>query len=257
MEYPNFANLIQTIKALRDPKTGCPWDLEQDHKSLTKYLIEESYEYVHAVDSENSNKMRDELGDVLLQVVLNSQIANEANQFDIEDVAKAINDKMIERHPHVFNPSDEKINADEVLNRWVKSKAKKTKSFFNEEEVYLPSLIAANKIGHKSAQVNFDWENPMQVFDKVKEEMLEVSEEITKEKQDLNAIEDEIGDLLFSTAQLARHFNIDPEEALRKANLKFIKRFTKLEAHLKEKNLDIQKLSVPELEENWQEIKKK
>lgn len=260
MEYPQIKRAIEVIAALRHPDSGCPWDLKQDHKSLLKYLIEESYEYVHAVEIEDYKKMEEEMGDVLLQILLHSKIASESNHFDIESVAKTLADKMIYRHPHVFEDQTLAKNSDEVVANWEelkqKEKNKKDEPFFTEEDTFMPSLMSAHKIGKKSAKVNFDWDNVQQVMAKVDEELLEVKEEMKDIENNKEKIKEEIGDLLFSVAQLARHLEIDSEQALRDANLKFIKRFTKLETAIKEDNKDMLRMEVSELEEYWQKIKK-
>jgi MazG family protein len=262
MNYPELERLIDVIKKLRDPISGCPWDLKQDLQSLKKYAIEEAYEYVHAIDSEDNEKIKSELGDLLLQVVLNSQVAQDQNKFNIENVAKTIADKMIYRHPHVFNnPTGRAHSNEEIVENWekLKGKEKKTTYYFNIDETYLPALMAANKIGQKSTQVNFDWENFSQVMYKVEEEWQEVKAElpigdetaINKERA-----EEEIGDLLFSIAQLARHLKIDPEHCLTKANQKFIKRFNKMEDLAKQEGIELKNKSNSELEELWQKVKK-
>lgn len=260
MEYPQLEKLIEVIAKLRDPKDGCPWDLKQTHQSLLKFLIEESYEYVHAVEEEDYSKMEEEIGDVLLQVLLHSQMASESNKFDIESVAKVLADKMIYRHPHVFKDKSIATTPAEVMTNWekLKAKTKQQSNFFTKDDTCMPALMSAHKIGKKSAQVNFDWDHFSQVVGKVQEEWDEVQVELNVKdvKKNKAKIKEEIGDLLFSTAQLARHLDIDAEEALRDANLKFINRFTKLETLIKSEGKDMQKMSVPELEEYWQRIKK-
>jgi MazG family protein len=259
-EYPQLKRFIDIVAKLRDPNGGCPWDLEQDHKSLTPYLIEEAYEYIHAIEKDDKAKMKEELGDVLLQVILHAQIAKDASNFDIEDVAKAIGDKMIYRHPHVFKPEDgnQDLSPEEVRVRWeqLKKKEKKDNYFFKEEDAFMPSLMAAQKIGQRSKRVNFDWENVEQVFDKVTEEYFEVKEEFEKDKRDLKKVREEIGDLLFSVTQLARHLDMEAEEVLRESNLKFIKRFNHLEDSAKKNKIDLMQCSVDELEELWQKTKR-
>ncbi len=255
MEYPELKRVISVIKALRDPKTGCPWDLKQNHRTLTKYLIEESYEYIHAVDEKNPQMMKEELGDVLLQVLLNSQVASDEKLFNIEDVAKTLADKMIERHPHVFKNPGSAASEEEALASFKAQKKKKDKkNTFTTEDAYLPSLLASFKIGEKSKTINFDWENVSDVLAKVEEELEEVKVEI-KEQDHLKAKE-EIGDLLFSVAQLARHLEINPEDALKQANLKFIRRINKVEDAVVARGKNMNNLSVNELEDIWQEIKK-
>lgn len=256
-EYPQLKRAINVVKSLRDPINGCPWDLKQTHKTLTEFLIEESYEFIHAVDNNDNQKMCEEMGDVLLQVLLHSQIASESSNFNIEDVARSMADKMIHRHPHVFQAKDgeEKLTPEQVKINWEQIKKKEgNQSFFKEEDAYMPSLQAAQKIGKRSKRVNFDWENVDQVFDKVTEEYQEVKVEF--EKKNMPALREEIGDLLFSVVQLARHLDFDAEEVLRESNLKFINRFNHLEKKAESRDLDLMKLSVPELEELWQEVKK-
>lgn len=261
MEYPQVKRAIEVISKLRDPENGCPWDLKQTHKSLLKYLIEESYEYVHAVETENYSKMEEEIGDVLLQVLLHSEIASETKKFDIESAAKRLADKMIYRHPHVFKDKTLADTPEEVMKNWeeLKQKEKDSKSehFFTEEDTFMPALMSANKIGKKSAKVNFDWDHVDQVMDKVDEELAEVKVEMKDIDANKEKIKEEIGDLLFSVAQLARHMDIDPEQSLRDANIKFINRFSKLEKEIKADHKDMMKMKVPELEEYWQKIKKK
>lgn len=261
MEYPQVKRAIETIKALHQPGTGCPWDLKQSHASLVKYLIEETYEFVHAVETGDPKKMEEEIGDVLLQVLHHGEIATRTKSFDIESIAKSMADKMIRRHPHVFE--DKSIAEDEetVKENWEKIKAQeklqKNEHFFTEEDTFMPALMSSNKIGAKSAQVNFDWDHVEQVLAKVDEELQEVKDEMFDIKNNKTRIKDEIGDLLFSVTQLARHMDIDAEDALRQANFKFIGRFTKLESLIKSEDKDMMKMKVPELEEYWQRIKKK
>ena len=259
MEYPQIHRLIDVIAKLRDPVNGCPWDLKQTHQSLLKYLIEESYEFVHATETRNFAKMEEEIGDVLLQVLLHSQLAAESNQFNIESVAKKLADKMIYRHPHVFVDQSLAQTPEEVMKNWAELKQKEKKereeTFFSKEDTFMPALMSANKIGKKSAQVNFDWDDVSQVLAKVDEELEEVKVEMQDIAKNKDKIKEEIGDLLFSVAQLARHMEIDPEQALKEANIKFINRFTKLEKAIKDDHKDILKMSVPELEVYWQKIK--
>ncbi len=256
MEYPEFKRLVDVIAKLRHPIDGCPWDLKQTNKSLLKYLIEESYEFLHAVESNDEKKMEDELGDVLLQVLLHSQIASERNSFSIESVSKTLADKMIKRHPHVFEDKSLAKDAEEVSKNWEKIKSKDNEHFFKEEDVYMPSLMAADKIGAKSAKVNFDWDTVEQVYDKVEEELGEVLQELKEKERDDLRIKEEIGDLLFSVAQLSRHLGHDPEEALRDANKKFISRFSHMEKKAKSENKDMMAMTVEQLEDLWQETKK-
>lgn len=255
MEYKNLERVIEVIKALRDPITGCPWDLEQSHESLVKYLIEESYEYIEAVELGDSKKMEEELGDVFLQVLLNAQIASEDNKFNIDSISKVLADKMIHRHPHVFGENAKELTAEEVTTNWKKLKGKKNKYFINISDAYAPALLASSKIGAKSQDVNFDWDHVHDVIAKVDEELEEVKVEIKNNPASAEVYE-EIGDLLFSVAQLARHLNIDPEQALKDANLKFINRINKLEDKVKNDDKEMTDLKTSELEDYWAIVKK-
>ena len=256
MQYPNLHRAIEVIAKLRDPKNGCPWDLKQDHKTLIKYLIEESYEYIHAVEDSSYPKMEEELGDVLLQVLLHSQIASEENHFDIDSVAKVLADKMIHRHPHVFKDPSLANNAEEVRKNWeeLKKKEKKNEYHIRVDDAYAPSLKAAEIIGAKSQEINFDWDHINDVLVKVEEELDEVKVEMkTMESQE--KLKEEIGDLLFSVAQLSRHLDIDPEEALKQANLKFVKRVNKVESLVNADGHKMTELPTQTLEEYWAKAK--
>lgn len=254
MGYENLTRVIEVIKALRDPKTGCPWDLEQSHESLLKYLIEESYEYIEAVESKNSKAMEEELGDVFLQVLLHAQIASDSNKFSLDSISKVLADKMIHRHPHVFSTSNSNLSSDDVKKAWKQLKGKKEQYYISISDAYAPALTASNNIGAKSQAVNFDWDNVQDVVNKVDEELLEVKEEIAIDPSS-KEVREEIGDLLFSVAQLARHLNIDPEEALKQANLKFIKRINLVEDHVKADSKKMTELQTSELEKYWAKVK--
>ncbi|MFP5385151.1 MAG: nucleoside triphosphate pyrophosphohydrolase [Bacteriovoracia bacterium] len=260
MSYPELERCIEVVKALRHPKTGCPWDLEQTHESLLPYLIEESYEFVDAVESKNPKLMEEEVGDVLFQVLLHTTLGEEKGNFNLESAAKNLADKLVRRHPHVFNQSDKKLTPDEVVENWQKiKKSEKGEQKYSISEKYLhaPSLESAFKIGKKSTSVNFDWEDYQQVTMKVEEEWQEVKEELPPGgKYNKERVREEIGDLLFSVAQLARHLDINPEECLRDANKKFIKRFQKVEDMVKAEGKTLEKTPQRELEEYWVKVKK-
>jgi MazG family protein len=256
MEYPEFKRVVNVIKSLRDPKTGCPWDLKQTHQSLLKYLIEESYEFIHATECEDPQKMKDELGDVLLQVLLHAQIASEENHFNIEDVAKNLADKMIHRHPHVFTDKNPNIDVQKVIENWNQLKEKESTHsdyMMKDDYLHMPALMSSYKIGKKSKEVNFDWNHVDDVVAKVQEEWGELVVEINK--NDTAKIKEEMGDLLFSIAQLARHLDLDPEETLRAGNKKFLKRFQKVEDLAQERNLDLKETPQDKLEKLWTEVK--
>lgn len=257
MEFQNLIKAIEVIAKLRDPKDGCPWDLKQDHKSLIKYLIEESYEYIHAVEDGNTKEMEEELGDVLLQVLLHSQIASESNKFNIDSVAKKLSEKMIHRHPHVFEDKSLATNEKEVRENWeaLKKSERNHKNHIRTEHAYAPSLKASEIIGAKSQEINFDWDHINDVMAKVEEELDEVKEEM-RTMESSERLYEEIGDLLFSVAQLSRHLNIDPEAALKDANLKFIKRVNLVEDKVKADGHQMVDLPTETLEKYWGKVKK-
>ena len=253
----NLKAVIETIQKLRDPIDGCPWDLKQDHKSLIPYLLEESYEYIDAVERNDFKDMKDELGDILLQVLLHSTIAEQSNIFNLDEVANNLNQKLIRRHPHVFNKSI-KLTPDQVQQQWreIKEKEqtyKKSNSRMKKKLLHNPSLESSYQIGLKSSQVDFDWSCPEDVFDKVKEELNELSE--AYQSKDIKHIEEELGDLLFSLSQFGRHLNLNTEQTLRKANYKFLRRFQALESIAEEKGLLYENLSSKQKEQLWKEVK--
>lgn len=252
MSNNSFEKLTSTIKKLRDPIEGCPWDLKQTHESLLRYLIEESYEFIQAVEEKDAQKMKDELGDVLLQVMLHSQIANETSSFDISDVIESITNKMIERHPHVFSDKKTK-DLQKIASDWEKKKKKKGAYFYKQDDLNLPSLICSQKIGEKAERINFDWSSPEKVYQKVQEEILELEVEI--KDQNIDKIEEELGDVFFSLVQLARHYNLDAEQTLRKANKKFISRFNKVEDLIKSNEQDLFDVSQEKLNQYWNQVK--
>jgi MazG family protein len=261
MAYPELERCIEVVKALRHPQTGCPWDLEQTHQSLLKYLIEESYEFVEAVEENNPNHMEEEIGDVLFQVLLHTTIGEEKQNFSLETSAKVLADKLIRRHPHVFKTQDLKLTSEQVLENWQRIKIEekgRTKYAINEKDLHAPALESSYKIGKKSTRVNFDWANYQQVLMKVEEEWQEVKVELPPTGQyNKERVQEEIGDLLFSVAQLARHLDLNPEECLRMANKKFIKRFNKVEDIVISTGKKIEETPQEELEELWVRVKKK
>lgn len=253
-----FESLIKVVATLRGPD-GCPWDREQTHETLVKYSIEEVCEYVEAVESKNPALMTEELGDVLFQVILNSQIAKEQGQFEIKNVIETLNKKMISRHPHVFG--DVKVDsAEEVVSNWeqIKKKEKagvKKLGFSLPRE--LPSLQTAQKIGKKTEKTGFDWSTPSEVMAKVDEEVLEMKTEFATLSRDPSAKEkfsNELGDVLFSLAQLARHLGLDAEQSLRTANARFEKRYFTMIADVGDEET-FKNLSNPEKEALWAKAK--
>ncbi len=241
--------LIETVAILRS-ENGCKWDRQQTHQSIRQNMLEEAYEAAEAIDEKNAEHLKEELGDVLLQVVLHSQIAKDNQEFDIQDVAKMLNDKLIHRHPHVFG--DEKTaDTKKILENWEKLKAQEKterKKTMDGIPSTLPSLLRAMKISKKAVRSGFEWQNYSQLLDCFKSEIKEFEEAKTFDEK-----EEEFGDILFSLVNVARWNKIDPEVALAKANVKFIKRFNKLE-ELAEKQLS--ELSFEEYEELWAQAKK-
>ena len=228
MNYKNLEELIQVVAKLRAPD-GCPWDREQTHQSLRPNMLEEAYEAVDAIDENNMPHLREELGDVLLQVLLHSQIASEKGDFDIEAVAKELKDKLIHRHPHVFGNA--KIdNAQDVLKAWDKLKAEEKterKSAMDGLSKSQPALVLAQKISKRAVKVGFEWPDEQSLYDCFYSEIEEFKQ--AQKEQDKNHMEEEYGDILFAAVNLARWNKIDAEQALLKANKKFEKRFRKME----------------------------
>jgi ATP diphosphatase len=251
---PQLQRLIGIMKQLRNPNGGCPWDVEQTHQSIAKYCLEEAYEVVDAIEQDDMASLREELGDLLLQVVFHSQMAYERGDFDIEAVAQAICDKMVRRHPHVFGDvKAEDENA--VHTNWEALKAEERaakqtdSSALADIPAAFPALLRAQKIQKRVAQVGFDWPDVAPVYDKVQEELQEVREASSDDHR-----AEEIGDLLFVVVNLARHYKVDAESALRAANQKFEKRFRYVEA---ESDKPLEQSSLEEMEALWVEAKTK
>ena len=256
--------LIEIMKTLRTPITGCPWDLDQNFSSIAPYTLEEAYEVVDAIERNNMSDLREELGDLLLQVVFHARMAEEENSFDFNDVIDAICEKLIRRHPHVFGQQDG-LTSEDVLRQWEDIKAQEKQSKQTQEPASLldgvplafTALTRAVKLQKKASKVGFDWNNALLVIEKVREETEEVAAELkTTELLPTPEIEEEIGDLLFVVANLARHVNVDPEQALRGANRKFERRFHFIEARLQESGQSPAKATLAEMELLWLEAKK-
>ena len=252
------AKLIDIMARLRAPD-GCPWDQEQTLESLQKYLIEETYEVIDAIDSGDPAHHCDELGDLLLQVVFQAQIRSESGAFTFEDVARSINDKMIRRHPHVFGDVSVK-DSDEVLRNWEEIKAQEKGSVDASASVLdgvpkaLPALMYADKIQRKAARVGFDWGDVAPVLDKVDEELGELRAAIAS--GDKAAVQEEMGDLLFAAVNVSRFLSHDAEALLRVATAKFIDRFQKLETLALGRELELTNMSLDELDVLWDEVKR-
>ena len=245
---------------LRDPKSGCPWDKQQSFESIADSTIEEAYEVVEAIENQDYESLKNELGDLLFQVSFHSLIAEERGLFTLDDVVESITEKLIRRHPHVF--SDKKINSSEdQTDEWEKIKVseqrKKNKhmSLMDEIGSNQPAINRSFKIGKKARAVGFDWAETNGVFKKVFEEVDELKAAIESNNKD--EIENELGDLFFTLVSLSRHLNVNPENALRGANSKFIKRFRTMEHIAKTKNKSLDEMSSDELESLWQEAKEK
>ncbi|MDX9701895.1 MAG: nucleoside triphosphate pyrophosphohydrolase [Candidatus Auribacterota bacterium] len=249
--------LAGIMKKLRSPE-GCPWDKEQSHETIKRYIIEEVYEFVEAVEENNPAKMKDELGDLLFQIIFHCQLAEEENHFSIYDVIKSSAEKMIRRHPHVFG--DKKLDkAHEVIDQWEKIKAdehhhKERVSILDGIPSHLPSLIRAYKAQKKVARVGFDWSRTDQIIEKIEEELRETKDAIAKGSHE--HIKEEIGDLFFVVANLARFLNYDPEELSRKAVDKFIRRFRKIELELQNRGSSVHESTLEEMDEIWNLHKK-
>jgi MazG family protein len=254
-----FQQLVDLMARLRAPG-GCPWDREQTFDTIKPFLLEETYEVMDAIDARDWPELAGELGDLLLQAVFFSQMASEENLFRIDDALDAINEKLIRRHPHVFGDEIAKTEGD-VRKRWneIKTEEKRGKNepdntLLGSVPRSLPALVEAQQIASRAAQVGFDWENAGQVLDKLHEELREFEE--ARARGGREAQEDELGDMLFVLVNLARFVKVDPEQALRKTNAKFRRRFGYVEQKLAERGKSTRESSVEEMESLWQEAKK-
>ena len=241
--------LVNIIKKLRAPN-GCEWDKKQTHESLIPYLIEETYEVVESIEDKNYNLLKEELGDLLLHVIFQIDIANDNEKFSLNDVIDGICEKLIRRHPHIFYDKKDPRYKEE---NWEVSKKKEKKrlSVLDGVPKRLPQLIRSSRIQEKAASVGFDWNNKNQVLLKVDEEILELKDAILKNE----GIDEEIGDVLFTIVNLSRHLGYDADSSLKKSTEKFSKRFKKIEKDLKTKNIKIEDLSLEELDEIWEKNK--
>lgn len=243
----NITPLQDIMARLRDPEHGCPWDVAQDFASIAPYTIEEAYEVADAIQRDDMAGLKDELGDLLLQVVFHSRMAQEAGSFDLSDVITAICEKMVRRHPHVFGDGGASPGWDEIKAAERAEKDDGDHSALAGVAVALPALARAEKLQKRAARVGFDWDNVEDVRNKILEEMEEVSDAVGSE-----ALEEEIGDLLFAVANLARYHRVDPETALRRANAKFERRFRAMEAMA---GTDFPALALDDQEALWQAVK--
>jgi MazG family protein len=255
--------LLAVMAQLRDPEHGCPWDREQSYETIAPFTIEEAYEVSDAIDRKDLDALKSELGDLLFQVVFHARMAEEEGAFAFEDVVEAICEKMVRRHPHVFGDMSFENSEAQTAN-WEGHKAEERRqkaesegravSVLEDVPVTLPSLLRAEKLTKRAARVGFDWSDAKDVVAKIDEELAEVKAEIQADAP-IERIEDEIGDLLFTVANLARHYKIDPETALKKTNLKFIYRFQYVEQTLHKAGEKPENASLERMEELWQEAK--
>lgn len=269
-----FSLLVDILAHLRSPE-GCVWDREQDHNSIKKNMVEEAYEAVEAIENKDYQSLKEELGDLLLQVIFHSQIAIENNEFNLSDVIKEIIKKLYRRHPHVFgdknftSPQEVLISWEEIKKKERKNNPKKTESIFNDIPKILPALHYAYEIQNRASRLGFDWDETRLIFDKINEEINELTLEFKKSslqmpidyknsKESLNnilQIKDELGDLLFSLVNLSRHLNLDIEECLKQTCSKFIKRFNEIEKLASSRNLDFKNLPLNDKDKLWDEVK--
>ncbi len=258
----SFDDLVAIMSRLRGPK-GCPWDRKQNHQSLLPYLIEETYEVVDTLHRRDIEALREELGDLLLQIVFHAQLANERKRFSIDDVTDVICRKLIARHPHVFGKR-QALTADQVLDNWEKIKLAEKKPDGAKGGVLggtprsLPALLQAYRVQEKTSRFGFDWDDPLPVLDKVNEEVSELRKSMKKRgARRKKEVEHELGDLLFALVNLARHLKVDPEAALSKANQRFIKRFGYIEKNLPKRGKKLGEATLAEMDKLWDEAKRK
>src|SRR5215475_7612017 len=259
-ELSDIQELLTIMRRLRDPKGGCPWDLEQDFGTIAPYTIEEAYEVASAIEDKDYAALKDELGDLMLQVVFHSQMADEKGLFSFPDVVRAICTKMIRRHPHVFarggadTPDAVRAAWEDIKRQERAAKGATPESLLDDVPSALPALMRAVKLQNRAAEVGFDWPSAINVTDKIAEETRELAEAAAAGEQ--AHVAEEFGDLLFAMANLGRHLKLDPEDALRAANAKFVRRFKAIEAGLRAQGRTPEEASLEEMEALWQEAKK-
>jgi len=255
----NMARLLAIMRRLRDPETGCPWDVEQTFDTIAPYTIEEAYEVADAIERRAWDELQGELGDLLLQTVYHAQMADEAGLFDFDAVAGAVADKMVARHPHVFSDDNRDKTADQQTRDWEAQKAaeraeKARSGVLDDVALNLPALMRAEKLQKRAARVGFDWPDIAQVLDKLVEEAHELAE--ARGRGDPAAIAEEYGDLLFVAVNLGRHLKVDPETALRTANAKFTRRFEAIEAGLAAQGRRPEEATLEEMDALWNAAKR-
>ncbi len=259
-----FGRLVQVVARLRAPD-GCPWDREQTFRSLRPFVLEEAYEVLEAIDADDRGALAEEIGDLVFEGVLLAQLAAEGNHFTIADSVRLIADKLVRRHPHVFGDAARAASADEVLGRWEAIKARErahaapSKTILSGVPRTLPSLLRAHEISTRAAAVGFDWERATDVLAKIREEVDELAAEVESRRAsadpDSRRVEEELGDLLFALANLARKLGVEAESALRAANEKFTRRFTELERRFAARQQSLQDVTLDAMESEWSRIK--
>ncbi|WP_120501616.1 nucleoside triphosphate pyrophosphohydrolase [Roseovarius sp. EL26] len=250
--------LLEIMRRLRDPETGCPWDVEQDFSTIAPYTIEEAYEVADAIERSAWAELKSELGDLLLQAVFHAQIAQDQDLFTFDDIVNSVSNKMVARHPHVFGDESRDKSAEQQTRDWETIKATERAGqaqtgVLDGVAVGLPALMRAVKLQKRAARVGFDWPEIDQVLDKITEEVSEIKDAVAHSTQD--HVEEEFGDLLFVIANLARHMQIDPETALRRANAKFTRRFERIEALLALEGRSPQESNLDEMDSLWDQAK--
>ncbi len=266
-----FHDLVEVVARLRSPE-GCPWDVRQTHESLKPYLLEETYEVLDALDAHDPRHLREELGDLLLQILFHARIESEKQTFDIEDVIADLTRKLIRRHPHVFTAASDgtpKLDSEQVVKQWETIKqaerSAKADSILAGIPSSLPSLLRAHQIQERASRVGFDWDTPEQVFKKLDEELEELRaadsrlprpEPSVREPDTQEAVEHELGDVLFTIVNVARFLRINPEEALRKANNRFTARFRHMERHERQEGKDLRDVTALEWDTLWNAAKR-
>ncbi|HEY5609929.1 MAG TPA: nucleoside triphosphate pyrophosphohydrolase [Thermoanaerobaculia bacterium] len=257
MSKRTFTDLVQLMTRLRAPG-GCPWDREQTFTDLKPFVIEEAYEVVEAIDRDDRDALREEIGDLLLEAVFLAEIAREEGSFDIEDTITAVHDKLVRRHPHVFG-NVKADSADAVLQNWERLKSaerrEQNQGILSGVPRSLPALLKAVRLTEKAARIGFDWRSTEDIFQKLDEETRELQEAL--EKEDSAEIEYELGDLLFTIANIARRLDINAEEALQAANRKFTRRFEAIESSLRESSRTFDDVTLQQMDEMWEDAKKR
>ena len=251
----SIQELVDIMSALRDPETGCPWDRQQTMESIIPYTLEEIYELVDALERNNMEDVRDELGDLLFHVIFYSQMASESGSFGFADVIAGVCDKLKRRHPHVF--SGQQVDTiEDVKSNWEKIKREeRAGDYLDNIAKALPAMLRAEKLQKRAAQVGFDWDKPAPVLAKVEEEVSELKQAMDQPQHHAR-LQDEVGDLFFAAINLARHLDINPETALRKANNKFEQRFRFIQTTLEEEGHDLETASMEKMEELWDQAKR-